>query len=235
MEFTKEIAQILELSIFSTIKKESYWPLLERGRIVKITAGQMIPQSSDGTRYAGLILSGFFRLYLYAPSGRQTTVRYAKPGEMMGIVGAIVTDEKSGEPEETHVQALADSEVLAVSFEDVRFFGKKTPDLAWLFAEECARRVYAALREVYGIAFTSVRQRLARHLLLNAMSQESPPFLSVKLSQQDLADSIGTVREVVVRELRKLKKEGLIETVKGRIEIVQPGQLFLLSEESKEN
>lgn len=125
MEFTKEIAQILELSIFSSIKKESYWPLLERGRIVKIIAGQMIPQSSDGTRYAGLILSGFFRLYLYAPSGRQTTVRYAKPGEMMGIVGAIVTDEKSGEPEETHVQALADSEVLAVSFEDVRFFGKK--------------------------------------------------------------------------------------------------------------
>lgn len=67
------------------------------------------------------------------------------------------------------------------------------------------------------------------------MSQESPPFLSVKLSQQDLADSIGTVREVVVRELRKLKKEGLIESAKGRIEIVQPGQLFLLSEESKEN
>ncbi|AOP36337.1 hypothetical protein A0128_20170 [Leptospira tipperaryensis] len=117
---------------------------------------------------------------------------------------------------------------IKVYFEDLRYFGKRTPELAWLFAEECSRREYAR----YGIAFTSVRQRLVRHLLLNAISQESPPFRSVKMFQQDLADSIGTVREVVVRELRSLKKEGLIASSKGRIEIVRPGDLLVLSEES---
>ncbi|EQA55713.1 Crp-like helix-turn-helix domain protein [Leptospira kmetyi serovar Malaysia str. Bejo-Iso9] len=233
MKLTDEIARAVELSIFFPLKKESYWPLLEKGQIVKFSEGQMIQQNAPNeTRYAALVLSGIFRMYLFSPSGRQTTVRYAKQGEMMGIVGALAVGTKFGEPEETFVQALSDSEVLAVSFDDLKYFGKKSPELAWAFAEECAKRVYAALREVYGIAFTGVRQRLARHLLLNAVSSETPPYLSVKLSQQELADSIGTVREVIVRELRSLKKEGLVESSKKGIAILNPSALLAFSEES---
>ncbi|PKA14859.1 Crp/Fnr family transcriptional regulator [Leptospira haakeii] len=231
MKFSKQVSRAIELSIFSTLNKEVYLPLLERGILVKLKAGQIVQRNESDPEYAGLVVSGFFRMYLFAESGRQLTVRYAKQGDMMGIVGALTPDPKVGEPEETFVQALTDSEILALSFSDLRTYGKKSNDLAWLFAEECASRVYAALRELYGASFTSVKQRLAKHLLLNAISGEKPPYLSVSLSQQNLADSIGTVREVIVRELRNLKKEGLVISSRNRIEIVDPIKLHSLSEE----
>ncbi|TGK12521.1 Crp/Fnr family transcriptional regulator [Leptospira fletcheri] len=231
MKFPKEVLQALESSIFSSLEKQTYLPLVERGFSVRFKAGQIVERKVGDPEYAGLVVSGFFRMYLFAESGRQITVRYTKRGDMMGIVGALSEEEKIGEPEETFVQALTDSEILALSFEDLRKYGKRSPELAWAFAKECARRTYAALRELYGVSFTGVRQRLARHLLVNATSGENPPFLSVILSQQNLADSIGTVREVVVRELRSLKQEGLIIGHRNRIEILDPIALHSVSEE----
>lgn len=231
MEFSKEVSKALELSIFSSLEREIYQPLLKKGILIKFKAGQMIQKNPGDPEYAGLVVSGFFRMYLFAESGRQTTVRYTKQGDMMGIVGALTPEEKTGQPEETFVQAVTDSEVLALSFQDLRTYGKKSAELAWLFAEECATRAYAALRELYGASFTGIRQRLARHLLLNAISEDVAPYLFVSLSQQNLADSIGTVREVIVRELRNLKQEGFISSSKNRIEIIDPIGLHSVSEE----
>ncbi|TGJ99025.1 Crp/Fnr family transcriptional regulator [Leptospira langatensis] len=231
MEFTNEVFRAIKLSIFSSLEEEAYLPLLKCGRMVKLRAGHIVERKEGDPEYAGLVVSGFFRMYLFSGSGRQTTVRYTKQGDMMGIVGALVPEPKSGRPEDTFVQALTDSEILAISFSDLRYYGKKSAKLGWLFAEECAERVFAALRELYGASFTSVRQRLAKHLLLNATSDMEPPFLSVRLSQQSLADSIGTVREVIVRELRGLKKEGFVSSNGSRITILDPIGLYNLSEE----
>ena len=49
--------------------------------------------------------------------------------------------------------------------------------------------------------------------------------LHVLVSQRDLADAVGTVREVVVRVLREFRAEGLIRTERDRIIIADPVQL----------
>ncbi|EPG72397.1 Crp-like helix-turn-helix domain protein [Leptospira fainei serovar Hurstbridge str. BUT 6] len=232
MDFSEKVLKAIQLSIFSRIRKESYEPLFQRGRIVKFSAGEVIHQAFEEATYAGLVLSGFFRLYLSSPSGRQATVRYARTGEVMGLVGALANRGTIKESDDTYVQALSDSEVFAISFRDIKEYGKRSPELSWIFAEECASRVYSVLRELYGVAFTSVRERLARHLLLTAVSQSEPPFLSVRMSQQDLADSIGTVREVIVRELRALKAAGLVSSTGSKIEILNAEALLGLFEEN---
>jgi CRP/FNR family transcriptional regulator len=47
----------------------------------------------------------------------------------------------------------------------------------------------------------------------------------VRQSQQELADAVGTVREVVVRVLRDLRTERIVETGRDRIVIVDPARL----------
>ena len=49
--------------------------------------------------------------------------------------------------------------------------------------------------------------------------------LHVLVSQRELADAVGTVREVVVRVLREFRAEELIRTERDRIVIVDPVQL----------
>jgi CRP/FNR family transcriptional regulator, cyclic AMP receptor protein len=50
--------------------------------------------------------------------------------------------------------------------------------------------------------------------------------LVVLVSQRDLAEAVGTVREVVVRVLRELRQEGVVRTERDRIIIVDPDRLI---------
>lgn len=46
------------------------------------------------------------------------------------------------------------------------------------------------------------------------------------MTQQELADAVGTVREVIVRLLRELRQEGLVRTERDRMVIVDPSRLI---------
>jgi CRP/FNR family transcriptional regulator len=49
--------------------------------------------------------------------------------------------------------------------------------------------------------------------------------LVAPITQQGLADCVGTVREVVARVLRDFRTEGLVSTAEGRIDILDPNGL----------
>lgn len=52
------------------------------------------------------------------------------------------------------------------------------------------------------------------------------PDLVARISQQEVADAVGTVREVVVRVLRDLREEGAVRTGRDGITIRDPERLF---------
>jgi len=75
-----------------------------------------------------------------------------------------------------------------------------------------------------------VRERVARHLLDLAAQEarvtgEAPPVLTVPVTQRQLAESVGTVREVVVRVLRDLREAGVVRTHADHIDVVDPVRL----------
>jgi len=92
--------------------------------------------------------------------------------------------------------------------------------------DELSDRVVGFVGEIPGSAFTTVRQRIARHLLSVATEAPGGGPLVARLSQQQLADAVGTVREVVVRELRGLREERIVETGSRSITILAPERLL---------
>jgi len=80
--------------------------------------------------------------------------------------------------------------------------------------------------EIPGSAFSTVRQRVARHLLDLASEHQPAGRLVARVSQQALADATGSVREVVVRVLRDLRTEDVIRTSRTEIEILRPERLI---------
>jgi CRP/FNR family transcriptional regulator len=91
-------------------------------------------------------------------------------------------------------------------------------------AAELARQVQDLLIDVAEQAFLSVRQRLARELLVLA-ARGPGRDLVVTASQQELADAIGSVREVVARTLHALQEDGLVRVGRGGIELLDPMRL----------
>ena len=190
--------------------------LIEGGRVVEFPTGHTVYTEADAERLA-VVLQGLLRVYMHAGDGRQVTVRYVRAGELLGVPALI------GGPAPVFVQAVAAGAAFFFDIARVKRAAHQDALLAWALAEESVHRLYDVLEELAGNAFASVRQRVARHLLdLAASRPAARGQLTALVSQQDLANSVGSVREVVARVLAELRAERLVRTSPGRVQILDP-------------
>src|SRR6266581_4918619 len=123
--------------------------------------------SGSGPR-AALVVQGLIRVYMTSLEGRQVTVRYARPGDVLGIAVLV------GGPANVGVQAVAPSSLFRISSRALTAAARRDARMAWAVAEELNRRLYATLQQTAVNAFGSVRQRVAAHLLDLASAQQQP-------------------------------------------------------------
>ncbi len=187
---------------------------------LKIPASSVIHREGEGAPVLELVVSGLVRVFVTARDGRTMTVRYCRPGALLGVMSLFIP----GFALPAAVQALVDAEVLALSPGVARRAAAQDIRVTQAFLREQSERAISFLYEVPGSAFATVRQRVARHLL--DIASEGTPELVVPVSQQQLAESVGTVREVIVRVLRELRAAGVVHTERNRIIIVDPARLI---------
>ena len=192
--------------------------LLQEAIPVDLPAGTTLYYEEDEPR-CGLVLHGLVRVYMTSPEGRQITVRYARRGELLGIAALV------GGPAPVSVQILTDAKLLMLNVQRLQTAGQTEPEVGWLLAQEVTRRLYDTLVALAGNAFGSLQQRVARHLLDLAASRQKGRGLVVKVTQQELADAVGSVRPVIARIIRDLRKEGIISTTSDGILILKPDEL----------
>jgi len=82
-----------------------------------------------------------------------------------------------------------------------------------------ATRASAAVLTLAENTAQPMAARVARHLLEVALPAPDG-HVGAQISHQRLADAVGTVREVISRQLRTLRTEGVIDTQPGRVIIV---------------
>jgi len=131
-----------------------------------------------------------------------------------------------GGPGNFSVQTLDASSVFTINLRVLTAAARSNVRVAWALAEEINRRLYEALDQTAINAFGSVKQRIAAHLLEIASRQQSPSAsLAAFISQQELADAVASVREVVARNLRDFRLEGIVATSPDRVVILDAARL----------
>lgn len=193
--------------------------LLEPGTRRTFPAGAICFRSTDPHPLGGVVLDGLVRVDLQAADGRRVTVFRARPGTMYGILTALV----GTVPVVT--RAATDAEVLQLELDHIRAVASSDPAFGWALAQEVSRRLLSTVDALADATFSTPRARLARVLLDLATPGDAPGTLVVRVTQQGLADSIGTVREVVARNLAQLRSAGVLETDRHGITILQPAAL----------
>jgi CRP/FNR family cyclic AMP-dependent transcriptional regulator len=174
--------------------------IMEGGYQIDLDAGAAFGRSQSAV---GIVLDGLIRLFLESPGGRQVTVRYARPGDTLGLVHLF------GGATAVRAQALSHVSVWVLVASRLRDLALDSGPLATAIAEECAARAADAIEELGLGTFGTVRQRVARHLLDLAAAQQQGGELVAAVTQQELADACGSVREVVARVLKELRMAGL--------------------------
>lgn len=199
--------------------------LLEGAVQSKVAAGSVAHRALEADQYLQLVITGVIRVFVTAPDGRTMTIRYCRSGELLGAM-SLFSNEFT---EPATKQALVDTQLLTLSPSTVRALAQRDLRVARALLIELSERARNFVNEIPGTAFATVRQRVARQLLdlASTHQQDSDPNgeLAVRITQQDLAEAVGTVREVVVRTLRQLRDAGVVRTERERIVLLDPAQL----------
>lgn len=191
--------------------------LLAEAIRINLPAGALIYRDEESPRLI-VVVTGLLRVFLTSPDGRQVTVRYARSGDVAGLALVI------GGPAPMSIQAMTSSLIVALRVDTLRAQLASDPGVARACAEELTRQLYRLLDDISEQAFLPVRQRLVHQLLLLA-SRGPGRHLVVRASQQELADAIGSVREVVTRSLHELHEEGLVLVTRDGIRLLDPMRL----------
>lgn len=170
----------------------------------------------EGTPCAGIhvIAQGAVKILKTTPSGRQIVLA----GERAPATVAEVPVFDGGDYPAT-VVAIQPTESLLILRADFRALCRRNPELPLQFLEIFGKRLRTLVNLVERITFGNVRQRLAQSLLDFAELAGGNAF-ALPETQEQLAVRLGTVREVVSRNLGRFQSEGLIRLARRDLEII---------------
>ena len=220
---TKPLVDVTGAPFLERMPRESRDQILVNSTRIPYAAGTIAFHPGDADR-ADILETGFARLYLTSSEGRQTTIRYVHPGELMGgmlVMGAVF---------DGSVQMIVDSTVIHLDLLTVRRRVDVDPAAGSALAADLAQRYSHCVRTIALHAFGSVEQRVAFDLLDRASrTQLSAGQLEAAVSQQEIADGIGSARPVVAKGLMAIRARRLVDTAPRRVRILDPVGLEALA------
>ena len=159
------------------------------------------------------VVSGAVREVKASAEGREQVLRIIRPGESFNDVPVF-----DGGPSLASAQAMAPVVLYGVSKTDVGVILRDHPQVAANVVKVLAERVRHFASLVEDLAFRNVLSRVAKLLLEYAENGTGPE--RPRLTQQEMAAMVGTVREMVGRSLRTLEEKGAIRIDRHRIVLI---------------
>lgn len=190
------------------------------------TAGQVLLEPRASSEVLFLLKKGRVQLYRLSAEGKKLIVAEVKPGGFFGEMAVL--GQTMGE---SFAEAAEDSLLCAMSRTDVQRLLHEHPDIALHVVEHLARRLRDAEAQLETLAYDRLEARLAAVLLREVDSRDQ----CVRgLSQQEIAEMIGSTRESVTRLLNQMARQGLITIQRREIRIVDAAQVRALMESTEE-
>ncbi len=179
----------------------------------------------EGDPGAGLFvtLHGLVKIFKTSISGREQVLRYAPPGSSFNEVTVL-----DGGLNPTSARAVVDSEVLVISRALMTELLEDDPRAARAVIDSMAGLYRHLMQLVEDLSFRHVSERVARVLLQSLMPSPgvgAGADLHRRLTQTEIAEMIGSTREVVGRALRAYEDAGAIRIDRGLITLVDPSKI----------
>ena len=194
--------------VFARLPPAKLDQLLAEAQLLRVPAGGILFDAGQPCRGFPLVLEGSVRVSKSSPAGREILLYRVEPGQACILSGGCLlghSDYSARGIAEEDVTLLsippAIFQTLMVEFEPLRRF---------VFAMY-GERLSEVMELIDEVAFRRLDQRLAQLLV------QRGPVLEV--TQQKLADELGSVREIVSRLLRGFESRGWVKLERERVTV----------------
>lgn len=195
-----------------------------------IKKGAVLFNEGDTLEKLYFIKNGFVHLYRLSEEGKETTSYLFGPNHLLGVRSFT----SFGKHARHSAQALTDLEVMTIThkeyFKQLVSYPQHLLDLMYIFMD----RLNYTEQKLEGFIATDTTTRVANFLsgvvsrfcqALDGAFPKEPITLPLPLTHQLIAELIGSVRETVTLSIEKLEKEGILQTRRGTVTILDINKL----------
>lgn len=172
--------------------------------------GEVLALEGEPCTTVYLLLEGRIRALKMSPQGREQVVRELRPPQAIYLVPAL-----DGGPLPATTRAATRATLVAFPRDAIVRILAEHPSVAMAVLHDMAGRLRRFTSLIEDLSLRTVPERLAKLLIERAESPDAR-----RITQQEMAIQLGTVREVVARALAQFEAQGWIHMQRGTIEII---------------
>ena len=208
------------VSLFAALDETEMRALANRTELRSYDPGQMLFAEGDPCTGMYMVASGRVRIFKTSPGGREHVL--AVEGAPNSIAELPVFD---GGAYPASAQAVEPARLLFISRRDFRALCLQHPEIGLKVLQVVGSRLRRLVGIIEELSFTTVRSRLIAWLLREADASPRQDRVVLTPSHHEIAAQIGTVRELVSRNLARLQSQGLIRMDGREITIADRAEL----------
>ncbi|AKD57453.1 response regulator [Spirosoma radiotolerans] len=183
----------------------------------RVLKKQFIYTEGDEPTRLYFLKSGRVKTMRINTDGKELVTGLHGPGEFFGYLALI-----DNTPYTDSAVTLDESELIYIPQSDFQQLLMAQPGVSRQFVRLLAGRVDEIEKQLLGMAYGSLRRRVADALLRLHEQLAGGP---IQLSRDDLAAVVGTATESLIRTLGEFKQDGLIDVSNAGIRVLQPDKL----------
>jgi CRP-like cAMP-binding protein len=202
--------------------------LLSVARRRTFDKGEVVFHQHDPADSLHLIVSGRFAVRIQTPLGDTALINIGGPGDVFGELALV---DGSDPVRSASVAALEPSETRSVYRDDFLRLRKRHPSVDALLVQLLAGQMRRANARIVDAHYVDVGVRTRRRLceLAEAYGDGGDGPVTIPLTQQDLAEIVGTARATLNRALRADERRGLIQLERGKVIVSDAAALARLA------
>jgi CRP-like cAMP-binding protein len=212
------IAALKKVALLADLGEEELEFLAAAATARRYEPGEMIFSEGDACEGLYVVEAGSVKVFKVSPSGREQVLTVEGPGDSIAELPVF-----DGGNYPASAMAAQETVLLLIRKKDIRTLCLQHPEVALKVLRAVSARLRRLVNIVEELSFTTVQHRLAALLVREARARGRRTARGVEfdftLSNQEIASHIGTVRELVSRNLSRLQAAGLIQ-LDGRTVLV---------------
>lgn len=206
-----DLVSVLEkTALFSSLSQLELQQLAARTVRKRFSLDELL--FSEGEPCSGLhiIVRGRVRIFKTSMSGREQVLAVNEPGESVAELPVF-----DGGPFPASAIAIEEAEIAFISRRDFHAYCMEHPEVSLKVLSVVGARLRRLVGIIEELSFTTIRQRLIAVLVKLAQAEGKPTGRGIEFdlpaTHQELANQLGTVRELISRNLMRLQAEGILE------------------------
>ena len=202
------------LGFFPHLEERDKRLVLDNSALLRFAKGDTV--YGAGTECLGVLVvkKGLLRAYILSEEGREVTLYKIYEGDVCVLSASCILASITFD---VHIEAEEDSEVLLLNIAAFSGISQRNVYAENFSLNNAVERFSEVMGAMEQILFSSLERRVAGFLLEEAARSGE---VRLQLTHEQIARNIGSVREVVSRQLKLFSEAGLVRLGRGRIELL---------------